>query len=127
MTSERPTRLRLLDILNAIAGIEQALAGKTLDDYRASDVLQRAVERWLEIISEASRYMPDAWKEQNPEIPWKAIAEFGNVARHAYQAVSAVRVWETATSELATLKEVCERHYEKVKHPADPWPDAEPR
>lgn len=124
MDGERPIRLRLLDILNAVEGIEQALAGKTFRDYADSDVLQRAVERWLEIISEASRYIPDEWKAESAGIPWRAVAEFGNVARHVYQSMSAVRVWETATNELAALKVVCERYYERVKHLSDPWPDA---
>lgn len=126
MESDRPIRLRLLDILDAISGVQQALAGKTYDDYASSQLLQRAVERWLEIISEASRYLPDDWKAQNSDVPWRAVADFGNFSRHAYQAISAIRVWDTATSELGRLRSVCELYYATVKHPADPWPDAEP-
>jgi uncharacterized protein with HEPN domain len=125
MESERPVRLRLLDILDAIHGVETSLVGKTFREYAESQLLQRAVERWLEIISEASRYIPDEWKRENSAVPWKAIADFGNKTRHVYQAISAVRVWETATGELAPLKAVCEHYYEKVKQPADPWPDAQ--
>jgi uncharacterized protein with HEPN domain len=125
MESERPARLRLLDILNAIQEVETHVRGKSFSDYAESTLLQRAVERWLEIISEASRHIPPEWKEENPSVPWKAMADFGNWTRHAYQSISAIRVWETATGELAALKAVCERYYSKVKQPADPWPDAQ--
>lgn len=125
MQGERPVRLRLLDILDAVHGIETHLSGKTFEDYANSALSQRAVERWLEIISEASRHIPAAWKAENPGVPWRAIAEFGNITRHVYQAVSAIRVWTTATTELGLLKSVCEHYYGMVKHSADPWPDAQ--
>jgi len=125
MESERPVRPRLLDILDAIHEIETHLAGKSFSEYAESTLLQRAVERWLEIISEASRYIPDEWKLENPSVPWRAVADFGNVTRHVYQAISAIRVWQTATTELASLKGVCAHYYGLVKEPADPWPDAQ--
>jgi uncharacterized protein with HEPN domain len=55
--------------------------------------LQRAVERGLEIISEASRSLPDDLKQRAPMIPWPAIAAIGNILRHEYQRVEARLVW----------------------------------
>jgi uncharacterized protein with HEPN domain len=40
------------------------------------------VTRCLEIISEASRRLPESLKARHPEIPWKQIAGAGNVYRH---------------------------------------------
>lgn len=51
---------RLEDILAAIREIEAFADGKTIDDYMADPMLRRAVERDVEIISEASRYIPKA-------------------------------------------------------------------
>jgi hypothetical protein len=36
--------------------------------------MQRAVERGLEIMSEASRHIPDDLKALAPDIPWRQIA-----------------------------------------------------
>lgn len=127
MSGERAPRLRLFDILNAIAGIDRALGGKTYQDFQNSDLLQRAVDRWLEIISEASRHLPDEWKASAPEIPWRVVHDFGNVARHVYQAVSARRIWQTVDEDLMPLKVACGRLYAAAKFPADPWPDATPK
>ena len=49
---------RLNDILAAIHEIEAFTAGKTFDHYMAEPVLRRAVERDVEILSEASRTSP---------------------------------------------------------------------
>lgn len=46
-------------------------------------------ERALEIISEASRRLPEDWKAARPGIPWRRIADIGNHLRHAYQRVDA--------------------------------------
>lgn len=48
----------LRDIIDAIDGIERAVSGKTFADYEAEWLLQRGVERAIEIISEASRRIP---------------------------------------------------------------------
>jgi hypothetical protein len=41
-----------------------------------------AVTRCLEIISEASRRLPDELKARHPSIAWKRIAGAGNIYRH---------------------------------------------
>jgi len=125
MATGCPPRLRLFDILNAIHAIEIALASKTYDEFREPEILQRAVERWLEIVSEATRGIPDEWRARAPDIPWRAIENFGNKTRHEYQSINPRRVWETATLELDALRKVCATLYAEAKRPADPWPDAE--
>lgn len=52
-----------------------------------------ALERFLEIISEASRYIPAEFKAKNPQIPWRKVVDFGNVLRHGYHAVRIDLPW----------------------------------
>jgi len=49
---------RLVDIRDAISGIRDVAAGATFDGFANSWGMHRAVERGLEIISEASRHIP---------------------------------------------------------------------
>ena len=56
---KRSVRLRLTAILEAIAGIEAAAAGARFAEYARNWTTRRAVERGIEIISEASRHVPD--------------------------------------------------------------------
>jgi uncharacterized protein with HEPN domain len=62
-----------------------------------------AVIRCLEIVSEASRRLPDALKARHPEIPWRDIAAAGNIYRHQYEDVLEQRVWQTLQHHLLPL------------------------
>jgi len=115
----------LFDILDAIRGIELLLAGKSFEDYQSSFGSQRAVERCLEIVSEAVRYIPDDMRARASEIPWLTIEVFGNKTRHEYQSISARRIWRVAVEDIPPLKTVIREFYAELKRPADPWPDAE--
>ena len=68
-----------------------------------------AVIRCLEIISEASRRLPDELKARHPSIPWKDIAGAGNVYRHDYEDVAAKLVWDTVQLALPELQAVVEQ------------------
>ncbi len=65
-----------------------------------------AVTRCLEIISEASRRLPEELKARHPSIPWKNVAGSGNVYRHDYEDVAAKLVWDTVRLALPPLREV---------------------
>lgn len=68
-----------------------------------------AVTRCLEIISEASRRLPDELKARHPSIAWKRIAGAGNIYRHNYEDVEARFVWETVQRDLPLLRAVIAR------------------
>jgi uncharacterized protein with HEPN domain len=76
--------LRLRDMLDTLEHLERQTAGRTLADYRQDRVLRDVVERSIERISEASRHIPDDMKLAAPEIPWREVANIGNVLRHGY-------------------------------------------
>ena len=88
----------------ALAGIEATIEGVTFEAFAASWQLQRAVERGLEIISEASRSLPDELKERAPTIPWPAIAAIGNILRHEYQRIEPRLVWNITEQHLEPLR-----------------------
>jgi uncharacterized protein with HEPN domain len=73
-----------------------------------------AVIRCLEIISEASRRLPEELKARHPSIPWKDIAGAGNVYRHDYEDVTANLVWDTVTLALPPLRVVIEREIDRL-------------
>jgi uncharacterized protein with HEPN domain len=68
-----------------------------------------AVTRCLEIISEASRRLPDEMKARHPSIAWKNLAGAGNVYRHDYEDVAADQVWEAVKLALPPLRVVIEQ------------------
>jgi uncharacterized protein with HEPN domain len=96
----------LKDMEHHIHLAQEFLAGSDLQQFSTDLRANYAVTRCLEIISEASRRLPDDLKAQYPAIPWRAIAGAGNVYRHDYEHVESWIIWNTVTSELPPLLEV---------------------
>jgi uncharacterized protein with HEPN domain len=95
----------LHDILEAIERIEHITRGKTYADFENSWELRWLVQRAVEIISEASRAIPDGLKNTRPEIPWLRVRGIGNVLRHDYAAISDPIIWKVVIDEFPPLKE----------------------
>ena len=76
-----------------------------------------AVTRCLEIISEASRRLPEDRKARHPSIPWKNIAGAGNVYRHDYEDVAARVVLDTVKLALPPFKAAIVEEIERICGP----------
>lgn len=104
MPSESAAPLR--DIEHHIQLVANFVAGLDYAAFRDDTRTLYAVVRCLEIISEASRRLPDEVKVRHPSIPWKDIAGAGNVYRHEYEDVTARVIWDTVQIALPLLREV---------------------
>jgi uncharacterized protein with HEPN domain len=98
----------LRDILFHIDLAAEFVAGFDRDTFKNDLRTLYAVTRCLEIISEASRRLPDDLKTRHPAIAWKQMAGAGNVYRHDYEDVAAQFVWDTVQRALPSLREVVE-------------------
>lgn len=104
MKHEQSPAPRLSDIREAIHGIRETVAELDFEAYCDPWRERRAVERGLEINSEASRHLPTELTERHPDIPWRAIRAIGNLLRHEYGRVQDEIVWDVATNELEALE-----------------------
>jgi len=95
----------LHDMLEAIDRVEQITLGKTFTDFEKSWEMRWLVQRAIEIISEASRAIPDELTDTRPEIPWLRVRGIGNVLRHDYAAISDPIIWKVVIDELPPLKQ----------------------
>ncbi|QPF89593.1 HepT-like ribonuclease domain-containing protein [Bradyrhizobium commune] len=101
---------RLRDILEAIADIENVMHGFTFDRFVSGRTARLAIERLLEIICEASRFIPDEVKRAESGIDWRRMVDFGNLLRHACHTTKAEIVWDIIQTHLPPLKSCAERH-----------------
>jgi uncharacterized protein with HEPN domain len=99
----RDPLLYLEDILENIERARSFAEGMSREEFLSDHKSVYAVVRALEIISEASRNVPEDVKERHPEVPWRDVAGAGNVYRHGYPAVETDRVWITVTQGLEDL------------------------
>ncbi|KQT58652.1 hypothetical protein ASG52_21200 [Methylobacterium sp. Leaf456] len=102
----RDYRHALDDMLAALDGIAQATAGKSFDEFRGDWLLKHGIERGIEIISEASRALPDPIRALQPDIPWHQVRAIGNVLRHEYHGLSDRIVWNVVVDALPRLHAV---------------------
>ena len=93
------------DILESIGNIDKFLAGMDYEAYRTDRKTRSAVERELQIITEAAiRLGPDA-ETLCPGPDWKGFRGMGNILRHEYHRVDGEIVWDTVKAELPPLRE----------------------
>ena len=110
--STDPQRARdlLEHIVGAIDRIEKYTdAGEA--DFLASELIQDAVIRNLEIVGEASRSIEKRFPEfakGNSELPLRSAYEMRNALSHGYFKIDLAIVWRTVESDLPELKDQIE-------------------
>lgn len=108
MSIDSRTIDRLLHMHAAIVAIERLAKGVTPDEYDRDPDRAAAVERYFEKLSEASRHLPQPIKDAYPHIPWRQIADLGNILRHAYDQVASERILGIVSDDLPILKKAVE-------------------
>jgi uncharacterized protein with HEPN domain len=94
---------KIADILERIDRIERATVGG-MDVFLASEVIQDAVIRNLEVIGEAAKGISESTRRHNPKVPWREMARFRDLAIHQYGRVRAEEVWEIVENELPAIR-----------------------
>jgi uncharacterized protein with HEPN domain len=107
----------LADIAQQIDLAMQFTSGLDYERFQGDIRTQYAVIRCLEIISEASRRLPDEVKSRHLQIPWRNIAGAGNVYRHDYEDVAARLIWETVQLALPALRAAIGEELERLFGP----------
>jgi uncharacterized protein with HEPN domain len=89
----------------AILDVRTILHGVTYDRMVSDVLIRSAFERQLEILSEASRHLPEAWqKDLGPEVPWHDVRNIGNILRHTYHLVEYPILWRIYTDHFDPLE-----------------------
>jgi uncharacterized protein with HEPN domain len=110
----KPADAALRDILHHIDLAAKFSTGFDRASFKHDIKTVYAVTRCLEIISEASRRLPDDVKARHPAIGWKQMAGAGNVYRHDYEDVAAEFVWETVARALPPLRAAIETELKRT-------------
>ena len=100
---------RLEHISTAISNIRKITKGQTKKSFAGDLVVRLAVERLLEVISEASRHIPIEAKSKEPAIHWRELADLGNRLRHVYHETDAGLLWAMIENDLELLSVFVER------------------
>lgn len=121
--------LYLLHIKECIQKVEQYTAGWK-QEFLQSRLIQDAVERVLQIMTESTQQLSGDLKARYPNVNWKGMSGFRNVLVHGYLAIDLGKVWEIVEQAVPVLKKELRPLLEKLpkppkrgsKRPAKPRP-----
>jgi uncharacterized protein with HEPN domain len=99
----REWKLRVEDILDAIAKIRRYTEAMTIDTLMADERTVDAVMRNITIIGEASNHVPAAIRNRYPEVPWDEMRGIRNRLVHEYYEVDMDILWQTLRGNLPPL------------------------
>ena len=111
---ERNGQIRL-KILAEISDIEAFSEGRAAAELMADRMWQKAVVMSLINIGELSKSFTDDYLTAMPQIPWKAIRGFRNIAAHQYGILDFNDVYKTVTEDIPSLKAALQEQGEKTK------------
>ncbi len=99
----RDWKLRVEDVLDAIARIQRYTAGMTGDEFLSSEMVQDAVIHNFTVIGEAARHVPAEVESRHPDVPWTRMRGMRNLVVHEYSGVDLRIVWDTSQVDLPPL------------------------
>lgn len=95
---------RISHIKEAIANNRAMRQMNGDEQIKRDPILRAALERFFEIISEASRHIPEEARAVHAQIPWKRIAGIGNFLRHVYDDIDVDILLNAADGDLDLLE-----------------------
>ncbi len=93
----------LLHILQETTYILGDTEGLTKEAFLQDERLKRAIVRSLEIIGEATKNLPDNFRDQNPQVSWKRMAGMRDKLIHEYFGVDYDVVWDVIKNHILPL------------------------
>jgi uncharacterized protein with HEPN domain len=101
----RSDPLLLQDILQAAIDIQEFISGITQEEFVQSKLIRAAIVQKLIVIGEAASRLSDEMRRRHPNVPWREIRDFRNIAVHNYASIDDFIVWQTAIGDCPSLQQ----------------------
>lgn len=82
---------------------------RSFEVFCSNPTYRNAIALCLMQIGELTGRLSEEFKNENKEIPWRAIRGMRNVVAHEYGNIDVETVWETAEDGIQELKEFCRK------------------
>jgi uncharacterized protein with HEPN domain len=90
--------------VEAIDHIDTFLGTMTFESYQVDLKTKAAVERKMQVITEAAIRLGDDASRLCPDLDWEGFRGMGNILRHAYHRIDDKIVWDTVKEELPPMR-----------------------
>ena len=100
----------LLHIIAHCKRIEEKIKYvKTVEEFNMNEDVKEIVCFNIMQIGELAKKLSDDFIKQNGDIPWKKIKGMREHVVHGYGTIDLNIVWFTATNDIASLRDCCEK------------------
>ena len=107
----------LEDILQAAQKAIAFVQGLNKDSFTSDEKTVFAVTRALEVLGEATKRIPQSFRDQHPEVPWRSMAGIRDKLIHDYSSVNTEVLWNTVTDDLPPLLPKIQRILDELFQP----------
>ena len=87
----------------------QTYTGGVRQTFEGSRLVQDAVIRNLQALTESSQRLSEAIKATEPGVPWRELSGLRNVIVHGYLGIDVAAVWLVVEQDLPSLAEAVRR------------------
>ena len=101
----RREELYLADLIDNARAVRGYLDGVTRERWDAEDILRDAVLYRMLLLGEIASALPDDLRDRYPEVAWRQVRAFRNLAVHKYFGVDWAVVWKIAQEEPHLLEQ----------------------
>ena len=109
--------VKLLSFMDECTHILQEYAQSGKDKFLQDQMLQDAIVRRMEVLTDAASHLSTQLQERHPEVPWRAITGFRNVLAHGYHGVVNDLVWQYLQTDVPLLRDVLDRELRSDTRP----------
>jgi uncharacterized protein with HEPN domain len=99
----------LYDMLEAAREAYDLVSRTQADTFLRDRVLQRALERMLELVGAAARRVTVKFQAGHPEIEWRGIIGQRNILAHEYGRIKHALLFQTAKEDAPSLISALEK------------------
>jgi len=115
--ASRDWLLYLDDLIEGAEKVQRFLAGRSLAEFVADELLFDAVLFNLQVIGEAVKRLPDEAKSQVSGADWTGPARMRDLIAHRYFSIDPQIVWEAATRHVPGILEHAKQLRERFEPP----------
>jgi uncharacterized protein with HEPN domain len=100
-----PSTLEYLrHILDETQYLTDRARGLSKDEFMRDETLKRAFVRSLEVIGEATKQIPDDFRQKYSHLEWRAMAGMRDRLIHRYFGVDYDLVWDVVINKMSVLQ-----------------------
>lgn len=106
--SRRDPRVYIHHMIDHASEALEMTRGRLREDLDTDRTLELSLVRLMEVVGEASRRVPQDFRDRYPNVPWRETSDLRNRLIHAYDEVDFNTLWEIIRDQVPPLIEQLE-------------------